>query len=413
MWTKEELDKIFQWLDSSRPQMIEMQKQLTAIPALSPKSGGEGEAEKAGFVMEKLKEWHFSDIELHKAPADDAPSGYRPSLVARVPGRSSERTVWAMTHLDVVPPGSRDLWETDPYKVVEKDGKLFGRGVEDNQQSMVASIFASRALIELDLKPAYDVALLLVADEETGSEFGVSYLLREKQLFRKEDIILVPDGGNPQGDMIEVAEKSICWMKFTVKGKQSHGSRPDMGINAHRASANIIVHLDKLLHKKYSAEDPVFDFPISTFEPTKKEANVENINTIPGEDIFCFDCRILPNYNLDEVLKFVEDEARKVAQGFGAQVTVEPVQKQAAAPPTPVDSDVVKRLTVAISDVYGVKARPQGIGGGTVAALLRKEGFEAAVWGRIDETMHQPNEYCRIENMIGDAKVFAHVFGQE
>ncbi len=393
--------------------MIELQKKLTAIPAIGPKGGGPGEAEKAAFVLGRLKEWGFSDVEEVRAPADDVPSGYRPSVIARVPGRSSERTVWVMTHLDIVPPGARDLWDTDPYEVVEKDGKLYGRGVEDDQQGMTSSIFACRALIELGLKPAFDVALLLVADEETGSGFGVSYLLREKEIFRKQDIIVVPDGGTPDGSMIEVAEKSICWVKFTVTGKQAHASRPDSGNNAHRAGANMIVHLDKVLHEKFSAENPVFDPPVCTLEPTKKEANVENVNTIPGEDVFYFDCRILPEFSLDDVLEFMRAQADSVAEKFHVSVKVEAVQKQQAAPPTPVDADVVKRLASAIREVYGVEPRPQGIGGGTVAALLRDEGFDAAVWGKLDETAHQPNEYCHIANMIGDAKVFAHLFGQE
>lgn len=412
MWTKEESDKLFAWVDSSKPQMIELQKKLTAIPAIGPKGGGPGEAEKAAFILGQLKEWGFSGVEEVRAPADDVPSGYRPSVIARVPGRSSERSLWVMTHLDIVPPGARDLWDTDPYEVVEKDGKLYGRGVEDNQQGMVASIFACRALIELGFKPAFDVALLLVADEETGSGFGVSYLLDNKELFRKEDIIVVPDGGTPKGDMIEVAEKSICWMKFTITGKQTHASRPDTGSNAQRAGANMIVHLDKALHERFSEEDPVFEPPGCTMEPTKKEANVENVNTIPGEDIFYFDCRILPGYQLDNVLEFVRKEANAVAGKFGVKVDVEAVQKQQAAPPTPVDADVVKRLAAAITEVYGVKPLPQGVGGGTVAALLREKGFEAAVWGTIDELAHQPNEYCVIDNMVGDAKVFAHLFGQ-
>ena len=413
MWTRDELDKLFAWVDSSRPDMLQWQRELTAIPAVGPKGGGPGEAEKAAFVLKKLNEWSFSGIEEIRAPADDVPSGYRPSIVARVPGKSSQRTVWVMTHLDIVPPGARELWDTDPYEVVEKDGKLFGRGVEDNQQGMTASIFACRALMELGLKPAFDVALLLVADEETGSEFGVSYLLREKDLFRKEDIIVVPDGGTPDGTMIEVAEKSICWIKFTVTGRQGHASRPDSANNAHRAGANMIVHLDRMLHEKYSGENPVFDPPGSTLEPTKKEANVENVNTIPGEDVFYFDCRILPEINVDDVVEFARSEANAVAGKFGVTVEVEPVQKQQAAPPTPVGADVVNRLGSAIRDVYGVEPQPQGIGGGTVAALLREKGFEAAVWGRLDETAHQPNEYCHIANMIGDAKVFAHLFGQE
>jgi succinyl-diaminopimelate desuccinylase len=50
-----------------------------------------------------------------------------------------------------------------------------------------------------------------------------------------------------------------------------------------------------------------------------------------------------------------------------------------------------------------------GIGGGTVAACIRRKGFHAAVWARMDETMHGPNEYCILSNLLGDAKVFAHL----
>ena len=51
-----------------------------------------------------------------------------------------------------------------------------------------------------------------------------------------------------------------------------------------------------------------------------------------------------------------------------------------------------------------------GIGGGTVAALFRHAGIPAACWARLDEIAHQPNEYCIIDNMVGDAKVFGHIF---
>jgi len=54
-----------------------------------------------------------------------------------------------------------------------------------------------------------------------------------------------------------------------------------------------------------------------------------------------------------------------------------------------------------------------GIGGGTVAAFFRKAGIPAAVWSTMDDTAHSPDEYCLVENMLNDAKVFAHVFLQE
>ena len=64
-------------------------------------------------------------------------------------------------------------------------------------------------------------------------------------------------------------------------------------------------------------------------------------------------------------------------------------------------------LSAAIGAVYGVKAHPVGIGGGTVAAYLRNAGIDAVVWSRMDETAHQPNEYCILENLTGDACVMA------
>jgi succinyl-diaminopimelate desuccinylase len=70
-------------------------------------------------------------------------------------------------------------------------------------------------------------------------------------------------------------------------------------------------------------------------------------------------------------------------------------------------------LTAAIKRVYGVEAKPMGIGGGTVAAFFRRYGYNAAVWSRILDTAHQPEESCSISNMINDTKVFADVMLQK
>ena len=64
---------------------------------------------------------------------------------------------------------------TDPYKVMEKEEKLHGRGVEDNGQSITSSIFAVKALMDLDIKPTYEVGLIFVADEEIENEKGIIY----------------------------------------------------------------------------------------------------------------------------------------------------------------------------------------------------------------------------------------------
>ncbi|MCX8160239.1 MAG: M20 family metallo-hydrolase [Candidatus Saccharicenans sp.] len=409
---KRVFNRLAKRLESFRDQMVELQMKLCAIPAIAPASGGEGEARKAEFLEAYLRQNGITDLKVIKAPDVDAPSGYRPNILALYRGLNSSRTIWVMSHLDVVPPGELSQWRGDPFKAWVEKGRIYGRGVEDNQQDMVASIFAVKALIAENLKPSYDVGLVLVADEETGSKKGIEYVLNNTEVFRKDDLIIVPDAGNSHGTMIEVAEKSILWLKVRTLGRQAHGSTPEKGINSFKAASFLITELESL-YKIFDKKERLFNPPISTFEPTKKEANVPNINTIPGEDVFYMDCRILPLYEVDQVLKTAGKIAAGIEKKFKVKIEIEIVQKAPAAPPTSPRAPVVQALKKAVRDVYHREARAMGIGGGTVAALFRRAGFPAACWSRLDETAHMPNEYCIIDNMVGDAKVFAHIFVQE
>lgn len=392
--------------------MIQMQIALTAIPALSPENGGDGEYEKAKYLHSCLRRLGFVDIIEINAPDERVSSGIRPNLITTIPGRNRDRTVWILTHLDVVPPGEMSSWEGDPYKAYLKDGRIYGRGTEDNQQDMVASIFTAKAFLDEGIVPENSIGLAFVADEETASQRGLSYLLRdEKSPFQKTDIIVVPDAGNEEGTAIEVAEKSILWILFKTTGKQCHSSRPSLGKNAFLAASHLIVKLNDL-HRIFAASDPLYQPPTSTFQPTKKEANVPNVNTIPGKDIFYMDSRILPQYSLSDVLSEIRGMTGEIEKMFGVSIEITPLQQMQSPPPTPPDVPVVMALQEAIRDVYHVAALPVGIGGGTVAASFRREGYHAAVWSRITQTAHQPNENCLLANMTGNAKVYAHLFLQ-
>ena len=142
-----------------------------------------------------------------------------------------------MTHMDIVPPGELAQWRGDPFKAWVEGGKIFGRGVEDNQQDLVASLFAVKAFQAENLKPSSNIGIALVADEETGSTKGIDYVLQHSQAFKKKDLIIVPDAGNKHGTLIEVAEKGILWLKFKTVGKQAHASTPDKGINSFKAAS--------------------------------------------------------------------------------------------------------------------------------------------------------------------------------
>jgi succinyl-diaminopimelate desuccinylase len=278
--------------------------------------------------------------------------------------------------------------------------------VEDNQQGIVSAVIAALALAHSGAVPARTVKLLFCADEECGSAYGLEWLMRNRDLFHKNDMALIPDAGDEKGSAIEIAEKNLIWAKFTVKGVQAHGSRPDLGVNAHLAGAELILRLRQGLMEKFSGRDPLFEPEWSSFEPTKKEANVPNINTIPAEDVFYMDMRVLPRYSIEEISAEIDRITGEIEGRAGVKVSREFIQAVESRA-TPEDAPLVGEIAAAVGEVYGVKARPVGIGGGTVASWLRNAGIEAAVWSRLGGCAHQPNEYAIIANILGDAKVMA------
>lgn len=403
-----DMEKALAYLDTAEAGVIELETLLTSLPAMAPESGGDGEWKKAEALEAWLRRHGIADIERHDAPDERVSSGKRPNIVATIKGRRPGKRLWVMAHTDVVPEGDRSLWNTDPFQVLVKDGKIYGRGVEDNQQGLVSSVFAALALVSQGIVPAHDVKLLFVADEEFGSVYGIQWLLANRTLFAPDDLIVVPDSGAHDGSEIEVAEKNICWLKVITKGKQCHASRPDDGANAFLANCDLALRLNAMEREVFADSDGIFVPDRTTITPTKKDANVPNINTVPADDAFYIDMRILPRYAIDDVLAEAGRRARDVESRYGVKVSFEVVQRN-DSPPTAVDAPVVLLLKDAIKATYGVEGRAVGVGGGTVGAYLRKAGLPCVVWSRQDETMHAPNEYARLENLLGDARVFARL----
>lgn len=402
------------WLENSRPDIVELQTLLTSIPAMAPESGGDGEWNKCAALKKWLMDRGFEEnqFEQFDAPDSRVSAGVRPNLMLTVPGKK-QQAVFVMAHLDVVPPGNLDLWHSDPWKAVydEKNDRITGRGVEDNQQGLVSGVIAALALLKNKIVPEFTVKLFFMADEEFGSEYGMKFLLREhRELFKKDDLILIPDGGDPEGKTVEIAEKNILWLRLHTLGLQSHGSMPQKGKNAHLAACDLALRLNDL-ENFFNARNELFNPPFSTFQPTKKEGNVDTVNIIPGDDVFYMDCRILPQYTLEEVRLEIKRRVLEVEKKYGVKVEIEEPQKQ-QSPATPADSPVVVKLMQAIKAAHGFEAVPVGIGGGTVGAELRSLGFHAAIWSTIEEVCHQPDEYSILGNAIADAQTLCALFLQ-
>ncbi|PNR98226.1 diaminopimelate aminotransferase [Petrotoga mexicana DSM 14811] len=399
-------ESIIKKVEELKEEIIESSKKFTSINSVNPRAGGPGEKEAAEWLESLIKGWNFYKIKRYDAPDDAVEYGYRPNIVATYKGQNSQRTIWFVTHMDKVPAGDIKSWETDPFQPVVKDGKIFGRGSEDNGASLISTLYAVKSIMDLKVRPENNIALALVSDEETGSEFGIKYLLKQG-LFKEGDWFYVPDAGEPDGSFIEVAEKSIMWLKITTIGKQGHASMPNISINAHRAGMDFAVAADKYFHETYNQRDDLFNYPYSSFEPTKKVSNVENINTIPGTDIIYFDGRILPNYDVEQIINNLKNLSKEYENKWNVKIIIEGEHLEKSTKPTPKDHPCVEMLKESIMNLRNIEAKVGGIGGGTCAAIVRGAGFPAAVWSTIDGTAHQPNEYVKIDNLIKDTQVFA------
>lgn len=405
------LDKIYAQLDQAGELVLDIQSKLVSIPAIGPDNGGKGERDKADYLLGVLKDIGVTDVTGYNAPDDRVPCGHRPNIKAIVPGKNQGKTLWIIGHMDVVPAGDISLWDSDPFEMQVDGDVIVGRGVEDNQQAIVSGLILAKAFLDQGVVPDINLGLLFVADEETGSKYGLDYMVgQHADIFKKHDLFLIPDFGEETGEIVEVAEKSILNLKVTTKGKQCHASAPEDGKNAMIPAAELILKMFSL-YQEFPDRDDLFDPPMSTFEPTKKLANVDNVNTIPGLDVFYVDCRVLPGIEIEDVVTKARQLAAEVAVEHEVEVEVEASFAQKAAPPTPVDSEIVVKTIEQVRKVYQNNPRPVGIGGGTVAAFLRSKGYDAAVWSCLQNNPHQPNEKALVSSHIKDAKVMAGILG--
>ena len=400
-----ELSAILEKIEVSEKNIVDTMCEMIRIPALAPINGGDGEGKRADMLMNLLE--GYDEIIREDVPDDVDPSVMRPNILARKKGKG-KGTVWIVAHTDTVPAGDLDDWDTDPFEPVVKDGKIYGRGTEDNGQAIISSMFASKFIPKEELE-GRSIGIAYVADEETSSKMGIEYLIR-KGYFSKDDVFIVPDWGSPGGGLIDVSEKNLIWPQFDIVGKSVHGSTPDAGINAFKVGVKFLADLLETFETEYPDKDPLFEPPKSTFEPTKSDQTVLNVNTIPGNYSFSMDIRPLPKYSPDQILETVKRVAKTHEGESGAEIRIKEIQRHVSGKRSSTEGPVFEALMDSIESVIGKRPKAVGVGGATCANFFRLEGYDAYVWECGGGTLHGPNEYVEIKNILTDAKVFATLF---
>ncbi len=207
------MDGVLKYVDGQREFIIDLYRGFIPIKALAPENGGDGEWDRANYLLGVIRNY-FDEVRIIEAPDRRVSRGSRPNIIAVMRGVDTSRTYWVIAHMDTVPEGDRSLWTYEPFNATVVGDTIYGRGVEDNGQGIVMGITAAKVLRELGIRPPINYGVILASDEEVGSKYGIQYVInKEPNLISGKDLVLVPDAGNADGTMIEIARREYSGLK--------------------------------------------------------------------------------------------------------------------------------------------------------------------------------------------------------
>src|SRR2546423_10416008 len=144
----------------------------------------------------------------------------RTNIVGRK-GRGT-KSIGFVSHMDVVPPGELEQWETPPFEPTIKDGRIYGRGTLDDKGSFACAYAACKAFLAEHTDFDGTIYLIAAADEEMGSHLGIIYLAEACGI--KFDVAIIPDGGRM--DLSIYGERGVPWVRGRGRGVRAHASAP-------------------------------------------------------------------------------------------------------------------------------------------------------------------------------------------
>lgn len=322
----------------------------------------------------------------------------RPNVIGQIGKGDSGKRLLMPGHMDIVPAG--EGWESDPFEVVEKGGKLYGRGTLDNKGPLAAILVAGEILKKLQLDQILTGELLIAAlsDEEAedpdGIDYGIGYLMEEKLI--EPTYAVIPDIGENMRK-IDIAEKGRTVFKITAIGKQAHGSTPERGINAVYMMAKLVQEIEKL-NLEHQVH-PVLGHPTLNLGEIHGGAAP---NIVPGTCFIYLDIRTVPGMAREGVHQQLQACVDRI-EGGKFEIEVMSWNEPHGINP---ENEVVQAIQENTREVLGFEPEPFGMGGGTYAKTLCLNGVLAVGWGPgDDEAFHVANEFVEIQQLVDFAQV--------
>ncbi len=338
------------------------------------------------FVRDYLAD-HGVDSTL--VTSDD---GRKANLFATV-GPPVEGGVVLSGHTDVVPVDGQP-WSSDPFRVIERDGRLYGRGSCD----MKSFIAIALALVPEMQRLKTPIHFAFSYDEEVGCQ-GAPRLIQAmtERLPRPAAVII----GEPTGMRVVTAHKGITGVRTVVTGHEAHSSQTHRGVSAVMTAARLISHLDDLARQRAEQGpfDPDFEPPYTTIHVGLVRGGTA-VNIISRECEFEWDIRHIPGDEPEAIIEQFRQYCRERIEP--AMRTVSPrtgvhteISVQAPALAHEPDNAAIE-LALALTGQNTTHKVPFAAEGG----LFRNAGIPAVLCGpgSIDQA-HQPDEYISLEQV--------------
>jgi len=352
-----------------------------------------------------------------------------------------------------VVPVERDGWERDPFAAEIVDGFLWGRGAIDMLNLTAAYAVVTREVARGSFRPRGDLIFAAVADEESGSRFGVGWLTEHRLDLIDADYVLTESGGAPAGRRpgigVMIGEKGAAARVLRVRGTPGHGSAPWGRRNAAVVAAEAVrriaqyatptvitpqwrsyaeaLELDGAVQAQLVDPGRFFEAlprlgdlagfahasTHTTISPNVVRAG-EKLNVIPGEATIALDIRLLPGVSADDVDGYL----REALGDLSDDVTIEGEQLDASSI-SPTDTPLFDVLAGAVRRAYpGAELLPMLGVGGTDGRFYRRRGVPSYGFGVLSERwdygmfrtlFHGHNERIDLESLDLTVNALDHV----
>ncbi|WP_439105983.1 succinyl-diaminopimelate desuccinylase [Congregibacter sp.] len=298
-------------------------------------------------------------------------------------------------HTDVVPPGPRDQWDSDPFVPTVRDGLLYGRGAADMKASLAAMIIACEDFIA-HLSSAGDsaqgrIGFLITSDEEgpaTDGTVRVMEWLAEQGVSIDYCVVGEPSSAEVLGDTIKNGRRGSLNGTLKILGRQGHVAYPQHADNPLHGA---LPALQELVTRQWDQGNEYF--PATSFQITNFHTGTGVTNVIPGHA----DVLINFRFSTEQSAQGLQEAVEKILADHGVRAEIQ--WNLSGDPFITGEGSLTEACRAAVRDVDGVETKLSTSGGTSDGRFIAPYGAQLVELGPTNASIHRVNEHVRVDDL--------------